>query len=134
MGALLLPDLSAFGTPIHPLQALDGVDVKIKKELADVALNAAKSKGATYADIRIGRYLNQFVATREKRVQGVANTESYGVGIRVIANGCWGFAATNNVTKDAIAKAAEQAVAVAKANAKIQGEPVQLAHKRVLEK
>lgn len=127
MGALLLPDLSAFGTPIDPLQALEGVDVKIKRELADVALNAAKSKGASYADIRIGRYLNQFVATREKRVQGVANTESYGVGIRVLVNGCWGFAATNNVTKDAIAKAAEQAVAVAKANAKIQGEPVQLA-------
>ena len=127
MSALLLPDLSAYATPIDPLQALDRVDPKIKKELADVALNAAKSKGATYADVRIGRYLNQFVATREKRVQGVANTESYGVGIRVIVNGCWGFAATNQVTKDGIAKAAEQAVAVAKANAKIQGEPVQLA-------
>lgn len=127
MGALLLPDLSAFGNPIDVQQALEGVDVKIKKELADVALNAAKSKGASYADIRIGRYLNQFVATREKRVQGIANRESYGVGIRVIANGCWGFAATNVVTKDGIAQAAAQAVAVAKANAKIQGEPVQLA-------
>ncbi|MEJ7558878.1 MAG: TldD/PmbA family protein [Pedobacter sp.] len=125
--ALILPDLSAFGNPIDPLQALEGVDVKIKKELADVALNAARSKGATYADIRIGRYLNQFVSTREKRVQGVANTESFGVGIRVLANGCWGFAASNVVTKDAIAKAAEQAVAVAKANSKIQGESVQLA-------
>ncbi|MBG6234419.1 TldD protein [Pedobacter sp. CAN_A7] len=127
MGALLLPNLPAFGNSIDPLQALDGVDVKIKKELADVALNAARGKGASYADIRIGRYLNQFVATREKRVQGISNTESYGVGIRVLANGCWGFAATNDVTKDGIAKAAEQAVAVAKANAKIQGDPVQLA-------
>lgn len=127
MGAFLLPPLPAFATEIDPLQALDKVDVKIKKELADVALNAAKSKGASYADIRIGRYLNQFVATREKRVQGVSNTESYGVGIRVLANGCWGFAATNNVTKEAVAKAAEEAVAVAKANSKIQGESVQLA-------
>ena len=127
MGALMLQDLAALGNPIDPLQALDGVDVKIKKELADVALNAAKAKGATYTDIRIGRYLNQFVATREKRVQGVVNTESYGVGVRVIANGCWGFAATNTVTKEAVAKAAEQAVAVAKANAKISGENVQLA-------
>ena len=127
LGAMLLQNLTAYGTPIDPLQALDRVDPKVKKELADVALNAAKSKGASYADVRIGRYLNQFVATREKRVQGVANTESYGIGIRVIANGCWGFAATNNVTRDGIAKAAEQAVAVAKANAKIQGEPVKLA-------
>lgn len=128
MGAMFLPKSVLLGNPIDPLQALyDGVDVKVKKELSDVAMTAAKSKGATYTDVRIGRYLNQFVATREKQVQGVANTESYGVGIRVIANGCWGFAATNIVTKEAIAKAAEQAVAVAKANAKIQGEAVKLA-------
>lgn len=126
-GALMLPNLSLFGNPIDPMEALNVVDVRIKKELADVALNAAKAKGASYADVRIGRYLNQFVATREKTVQGVSNTESYGVGVRVIANGCWGFASTNNVTKEEIAKAAERAVAVAKANAKIQGEPVQLA-------
>jgi TldD protein len=60
-------------------------------------------------------------------VQNVANTESYGVGIRVIADGCWGFAATNDVTKEGIAKIAKRAVAVAKANAKLGSAPVQLA-------
>ncbi|RYY54395.1 MAG: TldD/PmbA family protein [Chitinophagaceae bacterium] len=125
LGTLVAP--SAFSRSIDPKEALVRVDVAIKKELADVALNAAKSKGASYADVRIGRYLQQFVSTRDKRVQGVANTENYGVGIRVLANGAWGFAATNTVTKEAIAKAAEQAVAIARANAKIQGEPVKLA-------
>ena len=122
-----MPDLSS-ANAIDPLQALnDGIDTAQKKQLADIALNAAKARGASYADVRIGRYLNQFVVTREKRVQNIANTESYGIGIRVIANGAWGFAATNKVTKDDIAKAAEKAVAVAKANAKILSEPVQLA-------
>jgi len=125
--AMMLPDLSAFGRSIDPLQALDGIDLKAKKALADVALNAAKSAGASYADVRIGRYLSQRVQTREQRVQNVANTESFGVGIRVIANGCWGFAATNDVTKDGMAKTAARAVAVAKANAKIGGKPVELA-------
>ncbi|GAA4328621.1 TldD/PmbA family protein [Mucilaginibacter gynuensis] len=115
------------GNPIDPARALETVDVRIKKELADVALNAAKANGASYADVRIGRYLNQFTVTRENKVLNIANTESYGVGIRVLANGCWGFAATNEVTKDAIAKTAIRAVAVAKANAKIGGAPVQLA-------
>ncbi|HTE01386.1 MAG TPA: TldD/PmbA family protein [Mucilaginibacter sp.] len=124
--AMMLPNL-AFGNTIDPLQALDGIDVKVKKQLADVALTVAKAKGATYADVRIGRYLNQFVITRENKVLNVANTESFGVGIRVIANGCWGFAASNVVTKEGIAKTAERAVAVAKANAKIGGAPVQLA-------
>lgn len=127
MGAFVLPDLSAYARPIDPLEALEKIDVKIKKELADAALTAARAKGATYTDVRIGRYLNQFVSARDKRVQGVANTESFGVGIRVIANGCWGFAATNKVTKESVAKTAQEAVAVAKANAKLQGEAVKLA-------
>ena len=59
--------------------------------LADVALNIARSLGASYADARIGRYLNQFVFTREDKVQNVVNTESFGVGVRVIANGTWGW-------------------------------------------
>jgi len=128
MGALLMPKMDLFARPIDPLEALmERADAQTKKALADAALNEATAKGATYADVRIGRYLNQFVFTREKQVQGVANTESYGIGIRVIADGCWGFAATNNMTKEDIAKAAGQAVAIAKANAKIQGTPVTLA-------
>ncbi len=128
LGGVVLPDLSLLGNPIDPLQALqENMDVAQKKQLADIALNAARAKGASYADVRIGRYLNQFLVTRERRVQNIANTESFGVGIRVIANGAWGFAASNNVTKDDIARTAEKAVAVAKANAKILTEPVQLA-------
>ena len=128
LGSLVMPKLP-FGTRmIDPAEALlGGMDVVAKKQLADAALNAAKSGGATYADVRIGRYLNQFVVTRENRVQNIANTESFGVGIRVIANGSWGFAATNDVTPAGMARTAARAVAVAKANAKIISEPVQLA-------
>lgn len=127
-GAMLLPGLPAFSKPVDQLQLLEGgIDVNAKKQLADVALNAAKAKGASYADVRIGRYLNQFIVTRENRVLNVANTESFGVGIRVLANGCWGFAATNDVTSAGMVKTAERAVAVAKANAKIGGAPVELA-------
>jgi len=128
MGAMMLPKFSLLGNPIEQAQALnDGMDVAMKKQLADVAMNAARAKGASYADVRIGRYLNQFITTRENRVQNVANAESFGVGIRVLANGAWGFAASNRVTKEEIAKTAERAVAVAKANARILSEPVQLA-------
>ncbi len=127
-GVLMIPKTSLFANTIDASQLLEaGPDVAAKKLLADVALNTAKSKGASYADIRINRYLNQVVATREKRVENVSNTESFGVGVRVIANGCWGFAATNDVTKEGVAKTAERAVAVAKANAKLFTEPLQLA-------
>ena len=126
-GALMLPT-ALMGNSI-PVEALlnPGMDIIVKKQMADVALNTAKSMGATYADARIGRYLNQYVFTREDKVQNVVNTESFGIGIRVIANGTWGFASTNNVTEDGIKKATEQAVAIAKANSKFQKEPVILA-------
>lgn len=124
-GGLVLP-LS--GMAVSAEQLLDKpMDVVFKKKLADIALNAAKAKGASYADVRIGRYLNQFVTTQEKRVDNIVNTESAGVGIRVIANGTWGFASSSNMTPDSVAKAAEQAVAVAMANSKFQTVPVQLA-------
>ena len=128
-GSLLLPvwgrPVAAFGETA-PLPAAD------KKVLADAALNAATKDGATYADVRIGRYLNQFVLARETRVENIVNTESYGAGVRVIADGGWGFFATDDVTPEGIAKAAREAVAIAKANGKLQQEPVVLAPQKGL--
>lgn len=101
--------------------------IQAQKALADAALTEAKRSGATYADVRIGRYLTQAIAAREARIQNISNNESFGVGIRVIVNGTWGFAATSEVTKEAIVKCAARAVALAKANSKLQKEPVKLA-------
>lgn len=95
--------------------------------LADLALEAARSAGATYADIRIARYRTQSVATREQRVTNLSDSESYGFGIRVIANGTWGFAASRSVTRSEIVRIAKAAVAIARANSKLQREPIQLA-------
>ncbi|AMR31476.1 TldD protein [Mucilaginibacter sp. PAMC 26640] len=127
ISASMLSRMTAMGSPVMPGTALRGVDVAVKKRMADVALNAARSKGATYTDARIGRYLNQFVVTRDKNIENIVDTESYGMGIRVIANGCWGFAATDKLDTDSIARTAETAVAIAKENARIQSDPVQLA-------
>src|SRR5207244_3929866 len=110
-GALMGASVPILGHAVPLEQLLEPrADVAAKKRMADIALNAAKSKGATYTDVRIGRYLQQFLFTREKQVQNITNAESYGVGIRVIANGTWGFAATSDVTPDGIAKCAQTAV------------------------
>lgn len=127
LGGLMLP-LNSFGNPVSIEALLESpLDNLQKKKLADIALNTAKSKGATYADVRIGRYLNQFIATRENKVQGLTSLESFGVGVRVILNGTWGFASTNDVTDAGVKKATERAIAVAKANSKFQTAPVKLA-------
>ncbi|EGD08097.1 TldD/PmbA family protein [Xanthomonas vesicatoria] len=125
MGGLIVP--AYFGKAIAAEQLLTPFDVGRKKRLADAGLTAARQAGASYCDVRIGRYLRQFVITREDKVQNVVNTESIGAGIRVIVGGAWGFAATNELTEQGVARAAAQAAAIAKANGKVQGTPVQLA-------
>jgi TldD protein len=123
-GAILVP---VFGNAIAAEALTNPVGVAFKKALADTALEAATKAGASYCDVRIGRYLNQFITTRDLNVENVINTESSGIGIRVIANGAYGFASTNDMSRDSIAAAARQAVAIARANAKLQVEPIRLA-------
>lgn len=128
LGAMMLSEVPVIGNPVAEEQLLNPwLDPTTKKKLAEIALNAARDKGATYTDVRIGRYLQQYLFTREKQVQNIVNGESYGIGVRVIANGTWGFSATSDVTPDGIAKCAATAVAIAKANSKFQKEPVVLA-------
>jgi TldD protein len=124
-GGVLLPGFA--GRAIAASQLVDTLDVAVKKRLADAGLSAATQAGASYCDVRVGRYMRQFIMTREATVENVTNTESSGTGVRVIADGAWGFAATNILTAEAVADAARLATAIARANARSQTRPVQLA-------
>ena len=96
-------------------------------ELAAIALAAAKSAGAEYADVRFVRNRNQNVSTREQRVSGVSDNETYGFGVRALVGGCWGFSASRDLTKDEVARVAKQSAAQARANRSALVRPVQLA-------
>ena len=102
-------------------------DDAARAEAAEAALARAASLGASYADIRINRYRRESIATRERQVQSVARSASYGLGLRVLVNGAWGFAATNRVDPAAARAAADQAVAIARANAVLASRKVVLA-------
>ncbi len=81
-------------------------------ELAMEALNVARGAGALYADVRVGRYRSQSIDTRERQVSGVSDSESYGLGVRTLVNGCWGFAATSTMTRAGVQAAAREAAAL----------------------
>ena len=116
---------TALGAPVRYLQP-PGSDPFVDS-LALEGLNAAKAAGASYADVRIGRYRRQFIATRERQVTGVADSESYGIGIRTLVGGSWGFSATSVMTKDAIQRTARDSVRGARAARTVQKRPVELA-------
>lgn len=128
---LKLTGIGSAGVVILPFINSDVLAMSLpaaeKKRLADVALQTATGSGASYADIRIGRYLNQFIRSREQNINGVTNTESFGFGVRVLVDDTWGFASSNIVSEDDIRDATNRAVLIARANRRIQSESVQLA-------
>ncbi|HXT14548.1 MAG TPA: TldD/PmbA family protein [Gemmatimonadaceae bacterium] len=113
-------------SPLNPYAAPIAAEPNIK-ELAAVALDAAKSAGADYADVRFVRNRNQNVSTREQRVAGIADNETYGFGVRTLVNGSWGFAASRDLTREEVSRVAKQAVAQARANRSALVRPVVLA-------
>jgi TldD protein len=105
-------------------------------KLSAIALAEAKKQGATYCDIRINRYRDQFSGWRMSPQRGGTQTDevpfvndrqSFGFGVRVIAKGQWGFAASPIVNPTEIARITREAVIVAKANSAAQSQPVRLA-------
>jgi TldD protein len=96
-------------------------------DLAMTALDAARASGASYADVRIGRYRAQRIVTRERQVSSVSDEESYGLGVRTLVDGCWGFAATSTMTRPAVQAAAREAAALSRAARAVHGRRVELA-------
>jgi TldD protein len=96
-------------------------------DLSSEALNAARDAGASYADVRIGRYRRQSVNTRERQITGVSDSESYGIGVRALVAGSWGFAATSDMSTAGVVKVAREAARIAKAARSAQKRPVELA-------
>jgi TldD protein len=97
------------------------------KDLARHALDVAKEKGASYADVRFVHTLSESIATKNGELGEVDRSEDLGFGVRAIANGAWGFAASSELTKESVAAAAAQAVAIAKASATAHKTAVALA-------
>ena len=87
------------------------------REFTDRALDVAKSAGASYADIRIIRRENQSIEVKNGIVQTLSLDGTYGFGVRVLADGAWGFASSNRLETAEIDRVAKLAVEIAKASA-----------------
>ena len=87
------------------------------KQLALEALDSALRPGVTYADVRVIESQERELATKNGKPGQVSAAESAGVGIRVLADGCWGFAATDDLTANGVEAAAALAVEIARSSA-----------------
>jgi TldD protein len=96
------------------------------RSLTDRALSTATVQGATYADIRVVRRLEESIAVKTGRVEGVASGESEGFGIRVLVDGAWGFASSYRLETAEVDRVAAEAVRIARASATALRNRVQL--------
>jgi TldD protein len=96
------------------------------KQIADWALGMAVGRGASHAEARIVNERVRSLGTRNGRVAVASESESLGLGVRVLAEGGWGFAATQEMTQAGVERCAALAVEIARASARVRSEPVQL--------
>jgi TldD protein len=99
---------------------LKGFRERIMKDVAGLALETARLRGATYADARIVDERQRALATKSGKVGHAADAESLGIGVRVIADGAWGFAASDDLSRDAVELTAARAVEIARASARVK--------------
>jgi len=96
------------------------------REQTDRALDVAKSAGASYADVRIVRREGEAIEVKNGIVQTLSLDGTFGFGVRVLADGAWGFASSHRLEKAEIDRVAELAVGIAKASAISKKEDVDL--------
>src|SRR3954469_13258092 len=97
------------------------------QHVANWALNTAAVRGASYADVRVVATRNRALTTKNGKVGNASDAESIGMSVRVIADGAWGFAASSELGRGAVEKTAAEAIAIARASARVKREELQLA-------
>jgi TldD protein len=111
----------------HPKQIDPAFKELSYQALADAALDRAKQDGSTYADFRFERVKGQSISARDTHLESLSRAETVGYAVRVIHRGAWGFASSADLTPDAAAECAAEAVKVANVLAALNSEPVELA-------
>jgi len=97
------------------------------QEIVQQAVTEATVAGADYADARMVTEESESLTVKNQEMEGIDRSRSVGVGIRVLVNGYWGFAATARANDQEVARTARLAVAIARAAARLPGEAVRLA-------
>ena len=100
------------------------------REIANWALDVATMRGASYADARIVSQRSRALTTKNGKVGSASDAESAGMSVRVLADGAWGFAASDDLSRAGVEATAARAVEIARSSAQVKQEDVRLAAER----
>ena len=91
----------------------------IAEDLLELSIERAGALGADYADARAQALGLEVVRVENKELRSYELSEMKGMGIRVLLKGCWGFASTTRLTREAILETVEKAIKIARASARM---------------
>ena len=103
--------------PPSPQRANRSVDADFASltldECADAALATGVRGGAEHVEIHIQRIRHGEIELRDSHVEGASDTSAFGLAVRVVKDGVWGFAAADDITTDSAHALADRALAIA---------------------
>jgi TldD protein len=100
------------------------------KQITGWALDVAFVRGSSYADARVVSQRSRALTTKNGKVGSASDAESIGMNVRVLADGAWGFAASDDLSRSSVEATAERAVEIARASARVKQEDVRLASEK----
>jgi TldD protein len=113
---------------VTPNRGIDAGFLSLPRhELKDAALSAAAAAGATHADLRIHRLVNEIIQLRDGELETAVVNREIGLAVRVVVDGTWGFASHAELSPEVAADTARRAVSVASTLAALNTDRVELA-------
>ena len=97
------------------------------RQYAEAVLDHLDRREVQYADVRVIEARERNLSTKNGKMGHTSSEESLGLGVRVLLKGCWGFAATDDLSADSLAAVAKRAVEIARASAMAKKTDVNLA-------
>lgn len=105
--------------------------MSIEKDMATLALDIAGHLKADFADVRICLVKNQSLNMRNGILKQLFQSENYGIGVRFLKNGAWGFSSSSEINRDSVEKVVYQASEISNASLICLKTPIRLAEAEI---
>ena len=102
------------------------------RAFCEKAVNLLQMRRVDYGDVRMVRLRRQSIEIKNGAIESVTYEEEEGFGVRVLVNGAWGFAASNQATPDEMTRVVGAAIEIARASGTVLDRHIQLTPARRL--
>ncbi|MHA1259781.1 MAG: PmbA/TldA family metallopeptidase [Candidatus Heimdallarchaeaceae archaeon] len=107
-----------------------------KEELSDLVeygIRCMNKEGVEYADVKFIDTKMEDISFKNGSLERMSTMDKRGIGIRCLVAKSWGFASTNELTREKIKELAEKTIRIAKASSFVKKMDIELAEEPIYE-